>query len=86
MGLLEEVIDWCSCSISEKAVLRPYHCASYCLRPSALVSGSAKVASSVQSWSFFRVGLPANNWCTHQYCSSFFMISDTIWIVISVES
>jgi hypothetical protein len=51
------------------------------------VRGSAKVASSVQSWSFLRVGLPANNWCTHQYCSSSLMISETVeyFLVVSFD-
>lgn len=46
MGLPAEVMSWCCCSISEKAALRPHHCASYCLRPWAFVRGSAKVAVS----------------------------------------
>jgi hypothetical protein len=53
-------------SISENAALRPYHWASNCLRPSALARGSEKVAPSVQSWSFLRVGLPANNCVVYQ--------------------
>ena len=62
MGLPEEVTDWCSCSISEKAALRPYHCglvlfASFGFRE----RGRRMWRPSVQSWSFFRVGLPANN-------------------------
>lgn len=46
IGFSEEVTEWCSCSISEKATLRPYHCAWYCLRPSDLVRGSENAASS----------------------------------------
>jgi len=46
MGFPAEVTEWCSCSISENAVCRPYHWASYCLRPSALVMGSLNDASS----------------------------------------
>jgi hypothetical protein len=45
-GLPDEITLKERRSISEKAAWRPYHCAWYCLRPSALVRGSAKVASS----------------------------------------
>jgi hypothetical protein len=37
------------------------HCASYCFRPSALVMGSSKTASSVHVESFFNEGLPAKS-------------------------
>lgn len=49
-----------SLSICEKAAGSPYHCAEYCLRPSAIVSGSAKVALSAHSDSLRREGRPAN--------------------------
>lgn len=62
MGLPLDVTSWCRRSISEKAVCSPYHCDSYWARPTALVMGSSKMPSSVQSWSFLREGRPAKSW------------------------
>ena len=59
MGLPALVTSWLNRSISEKAVCKPYHCGSYCSRPLAMVRGSWKTPSSVQSLSFARLGLPA---------------------------
>jgi hypothetical protein len=53
-------------SISEKAAFRPYHCASYSLRPVALVSGSWKEASSFHSVSLRLDGWPAKRSRTEQ--------------------
>ena len=62
MGLPPEVTSWWRRSISENAACKPYHCGSYCRRPTALVMGSSNVASSAQSWSFLRDGRPAKSW------------------------
>ena len=47
-------------TISLKAATNPYHCASNFFLPTAIVSGSANVASSFHSCSFFKLGWPAN--------------------------
>jgi hypothetical protein len=62
MGLPALVTDEDRRLISENAACRPYHWAEHCLRPSAIVRGSAKVASSVQKESFLTLGRPAKSW------------------------
>ena len=56
--------------MEEKAALRPYHWAEYCLRPAAFVKGSAKTASSVQRASFLRDGRPEKSYISGYHCAS----------------
>lgn len=58
IGFPASVTLWESCSISENALASPYHCASYFLRPEAVVIGSSKAALSSQSVSLRLVGFP----------------------------
>lgn len=69
----------------EKATCSPYHCASYCLRPLAMVMGSSKVPASSQRRSLASEGRPAKRSRTEPtrtFCSEERETPGAVWMAL----